>query len=65
MVDTLITAHEIDLKRGIYIAIKTNLKTAKDFNDAMDGNMHNGGKYEYQLIIGQRFIASFKSNSVL
>lgn len=51
MDDTLITAREIDLNKKIYPDIKTNLKTAKDFYDAMDGNMHNGGKYEFRLII--------------
>ena len=35
MDDTLITAREIDLNKKIYIAIKSNLKTAKDFHDAI------------------------------
>ena len=49
MDDSLITAREIDLIKKVYISIETNLKTEKDFHNAMDGNVHNGGRYEYRL----------------
>ena len=49
MDDTLIAAREIDLNKKVYLSIKTNLITEKDFHNAMDGNVNNGGKYEYRL----------------
>lgn len=56
MDDTLITAREIDLNKKIYKAIKTNLKSERDFYNAMDGKVHNGGKYEYRLYENRKFV---------
>jgi hypothetical protein len=65
MEDTQITAREIIPNSRIYKAFKTNLKTKKDFHNAMESKTHNGAKYEYRWYEDKKFVASFKSNLIL